>query len=360
MNRPPNRCRIVLISPPGGERPTALPAKSSRPPSPAATSPTVLTAAESAWTRPRYQAFAERIVPTWPQAGRHRRTHRRRQRGSPAASRPTASMSTAARTRSPRRSRAFRRNGRRRRRCAKTRDDALELGEERPDYIFFGRFGYDNKPEPHQRNLSLGQLVGGDDRDPVHRDGRLRSCFRRDGGRHRRRFRRAVELRSSPKAIDPEEAIARANAHSRRNRAALRDCCDAWLSRRQALPAALRDAARSQAWRMPQAPPRRADASPKRRPRPARTAARAAPSHRTASAAPPADAAYGAFQRGLYITALQSRHAARRSGRSGRADAGRRDPVARGSASRATRRRLPNGTRSPPSRACPRRSSSMR
>ena len=41
---------------------------------------------------------------------------------------------------------------------AKTRDDALELGELRPDYIFFGRFGYDNKPEPHPRNLSLGQF----------------------------------------------------------------------------------------------------------------------------------------------------------------------------------------------------------
>jgi thiamine-phosphate pyrophosphorylase len=40
---------------------------------------------------------------------------------------------------------------------AKTRDEALELGEERPDYMFFGRFGYDNKPEPHHRNLSLGQ-----------------------------------------------------------------------------------------------------------------------------------------------------------------------------------------------------------
>lgn len=40
---------------------------------------------------------------------------------------------------------------------AKTRDDALELGEMRPDYIFFGRFGYDTKPEPHSRNLSLGQ-----------------------------------------------------------------------------------------------------------------------------------------------------------------------------------------------------------
>jgi len=41
---------------------------------------------------------------------------------------------------------------------AKTRDDALELGELRPDYMFFGRFGYDNKPEPHPRNLSLGQF----------------------------------------------------------------------------------------------------------------------------------------------------------------------------------------------------------
>jgi len=39
---------------------------------------------------------------------------------------------------------------------AKTRDDALELGEEQPDYLFFGRFGYDVKPEPHARNLSLG------------------------------------------------------------------------------------------------------------------------------------------------------------------------------------------------------------
>jgi len=37
----------------------------------------------------------------------------------------------------------------------KTRDDALELGETQPDYIFFGRFGYDTKPEPHSRNLAL-------------------------------------------------------------------------------------------------------------------------------------------------------------------------------------------------------------
>lgn len=40
---------------------------------------------------------------------------------------------------------------------ATTRDAALELGEAQPDYIFFGRFGYDNKAEPHRRNLALGQ-----------------------------------------------------------------------------------------------------------------------------------------------------------------------------------------------------------
>jgi thiamine-phosphate pyrophosphorylase len=40
---------------------------------------------------------------------------------------------------------------------AKTRDDALALGEVRPDYLFFGRFGYDNTPAPHPRNLNLGR-----------------------------------------------------------------------------------------------------------------------------------------------------------------------------------------------------------
>jgi thiamine-phosphate pyrophosphorylase len=39
---------------------------------------------------------------------------------------------------------------------ATTRDEALALGEADPDYVFFGRFGYDSRPEPHSRNLSLG------------------------------------------------------------------------------------------------------------------------------------------------------------------------------------------------------------
>lgn len=38
---------------------------------------------------------------------------------------------------------------------AETRHRALETGELRPDYIFFGRFGLDTKPEPHKRNLAL-------------------------------------------------------------------------------------------------------------------------------------------------------------------------------------------------------------
>ena len=40
---------------------------------------------------------------------------------------------------------------------AKTRDEALELGEQRPDYLFFGRFGYDTQPAAHHRNLTLGR-----------------------------------------------------------------------------------------------------------------------------------------------------------------------------------------------------------
>lgn len=39
----------------------------------------------------------------------------------------------------------------------KTRHDALEAGEAGPDYLFFGKFGYDTKPQAHPRNLALGQ-----------------------------------------------------------------------------------------------------------------------------------------------------------------------------------------------------------
>lgn len=39
----------------------------------------------------------------------------------------------------------------------KSRDEALDRGELRPDYMFFGRFGYDTVPDPHPRNLALGE-----------------------------------------------------------------------------------------------------------------------------------------------------------------------------------------------------------
>jgi thiamine-phosphate pyrophosphorylase len=40
---------------------------------------------------------------------------------------------------------------------AKTRHEALELGEAQPDYLFFGKFGFDTRAEPHPRNLALGR-----------------------------------------------------------------------------------------------------------------------------------------------------------------------------------------------------------
>lgn len=40
---------------------------------------------------------------------------------------------------------------------AKTRHAALELGEVRPDYVFFGKLDGDIKPEAHPRNLELAE-----------------------------------------------------------------------------------------------------------------------------------------------------------------------------------------------------------
>ncbi|WP_193174956.1 thiamine phosphate synthase [Oricola nitratireducens] len=40
---------------------------------------------------------------------------------------------------------------------AETRHRALDLGEVRPDYMFFGRFGQDTHPGPHRKNLALAE-----------------------------------------------------------------------------------------------------------------------------------------------------------------------------------------------------------
>jgi thiamine-phosphate pyrophosphorylase len=94
---------------------------------------------------------------------------------------------------------------------AKTRDNALDLGEARPDYMFFGRFGYDNKPEPHNRNLALGQwwaemieipciVMAGSDIASVETVAETRCEF--------------VALSSAVfgEGVDPAQAVARANA----------------------------------------------------------------------------------------------------------------------------------------------------
>lgn len=41
--------------------------------------------------------------------------------------------------------------------CNGTRDDALDKGEHRPDYMFFGKLDGDTHPEPHPKNLELGE-----------------------------------------------------------------------------------------------------------------------------------------------------------------------------------------------------------
>ena len=221
---------------------------------------------------------------------------------------------------------------------AKTRDDALELGEERPDYIFFGRFGYDNKPEPHHAQPDARPLVGGDDRDPCHRHGRFRHRLGRGGGRDRRRIRRAVE-RGLRRGVDPQEAVARANAIldetaprfeadrvmiARRlasGRPALVVACSVRAAdavrrpirrpRRRRLATA---GATNGATRAPANERRRRDGTG-RRP----GALRRAAGRRRLRRLP---------ARPLHDRA-QSRHAARRSRRLRRADARRRDPVAR-------------------------------
>ena len=93
----------------------------------------------------------------------------------------------------------------------KTRDEALELGEERPDYLFFGRFGYDTQPEPHPRNLNLGRwwaemieipciVLAGSDLASVATVAETGAEFV------------AVSAAVYGEGVDPREAVERANA----------------------------------------------------------------------------------------------------------------------------------------------------
>jgi thiamine-phosphate pyrophosphorylase len=153
MNQPapPNRCRIVLISP-SGETADSFSAKFAAAISGGDAASVILPA--NGMDEASFQAFAERIVPIAQEAGvaaiiaedtriagRVKADGIHIEGGKAALAEAIASFQARM---------AVGAGG------AKTRDDALELGEERPDYIFFGRFGYDNTPEAHQRNLSLG------------------------------------------------------------------------------------------------------------------------------------------------------------------------------------------------------------
>ena len=94
---------------------------------------------------------------------------------------------------------------------ATTRDDALQLGEAQPDYMFFGRFGYDAKPEPHPRNLKLGEwwsemvqvpciVLAGSDLNSVEAVAQTGVEFV------------AVSAAVFGEGVDPAEAVAQANA----------------------------------------------------------------------------------------------------------------------------------------------------
>jgi len=148
---PPNRCRIVLISP-AGESADGFAAKLNAAIAGGDIASIILP--PNGMDEASYQAFAERIVPIAQAAGiaaivvdDTRIAGRVKADGIHIDAGKAALAEAVERFQSEM---AVGAGG------VKSRDDALELGEERPDYVFFGRFGYDNRPEAHQRNLSLG------------------------------------------------------------------------------------------------------------------------------------------------------------------------------------------------------------
>jgi len=150
VTSPPNRCRIVLIAP-AGESADGFAARFSAAISGGDIASIILPA--NGMDEASFQDFAERIVPIAQEAGiaaiiaEDTRIAGRVQADGIHIDGKTA-LAEAMENFHPKSTVGA--GG------AKTRDDALALGELRPDYIFFGRFGYDNKPEPHSRNLSLG------------------------------------------------------------------------------------------------------------------------------------------------------------------------------------------------------------
>ena len=203
---PPNRCRIVLISP-TGETAEGFSAKFAAAISGGDIASIILPA--NGMDEATFQDFAEQVVPMAQEAGvaaiiaEDTRIAGRVKADGVHIEGGKAALSEAIANFQPKL--AVGAGG------AKTRDDALELGEERPDYIFFGRFGYDNKPEPHSRNLSLGSwwaemiqvpviVMAGSDIASVEAVAATGADF--------------VALSSAvfAEGVDPKAAVARANA----------------------------------------------------------------------------------------------------------------------------------------------------
>lgn len=203
---PPNRCRIVLISP-AGETAEGFAARFTAAIAGGDIASIILP--PNGMDEAAYQAFAERIVPIAQQAGiaaiivgDTRIAGRVKADGIHIEGRKQA---LAEAIQSFQSKMAVGAGG------VKSRDDALELGEERPDYVFFGRFGYDNQPEPHHRNLSLGSwwaemvdlpgiVMAGADLASVETVAATGADFV------------ALSAAVFAEGVDPREAVARANA----------------------------------------------------------------------------------------------------------------------------------------------------
>ena len=203
---PPNRCRIVLISP-AGETADSFASKFSAAISGGDVASVILPA--NGMDEASFQAFAERIVPIAQDAGiaaiiaEDTRIAGRVKADGIHIEGGKAALAEAIENFQAKM--AVGTGG------AKTRDNALELGEERPDYIFFGRFGFDNKPEPHHRNLTLGRwwaemiqvpviVMAGSDIASVEAVAATGVDFV------------ALSAAVFANGVDPKEAVARANA----------------------------------------------------------------------------------------------------------------------------------------------------
>ena len=110
----------------------------------------------TAWTKPAFQAFAERDRAARPGQRASRRSSPTT-RASPDGSRADGIHVEGGKAAARRRDRphAGQDDGRRRRRQDPRRRAGARRGA--AGLLFFGRFGYDNKPEPHPRNLALGR-----------------------------------------------------------------------------------------------------------------------------------------------------------------------------------------------------------